>query len=129
MTDNLIRIAIVIIGYVVSLISSGRIVKYFIGAYEDNDAQSIKPKEKIYRFDVGAIIGKCENIITITFIMAEQYTGLALIFTAKSLVRKDDIKDNARYYLGGTLVNFTFSVIMGFIIKSLLLYFKSQSGL
>ena len=35
-----------------------------------------------HKYDLGMIIGKCENILTLTFILADQFTGLALIFAA-----------------------------------------------
>jgi hypothetical protein len=66
------------------------------------------------------IIGKCENFLTITLILAGAITGLALIFAAKSIVRSEDIKKDPKYYLGGTLVNFSYSVLMGFVILILL---------
>jgi len=43
--------------------------------------------------------------------------GLALIFAAKSLVRRDAIEKNAGYYLGGTFINLTWSVLMGYLTK------------
>ena len=66
------------------------------------------------------IIGKCENFITMTFILADAVTGLALVFTAKSIVRSEDMKKNPTYYLGGTLVNFSYSILMGFLVLYLL---------
>ena len=68
-------------------------------------------------FDVGAIIGKCENFLVITFILADAFTGSALIFTAKSIVRREDIEKDPGYYLGGTLVNFSYSVLIGYLIR------------
>ena len=69
------------------------------------------------RFDTGTVIGKCENILALTFILADETTGLALIVAAKSLVRKEDIQKNPGYFLGGTLVNLVWSVIMGFAMR------------
>lgn len=127
MQTDLIEIIIVAAGYLVTLLVSGWVVRYFIGGAGVNNQPDNNQRENQYRFEVGTIIGKCENIITLTFIITEQYTGLALIFAAKSLVRKDEIEKsekNARYYLGGTLVNFTFSMVMGFVIRAFLAYFQ-----
>ena len=126
MQTSIIEIIIITVGYLATLLASGWIVRYFIGGSKTNERADDNREKVDYRFDVGTIIGKCENIITITFIIAEQYTGLALIFAAKSLVRKDEIEKNARYYLGGTLVNFTFSVVMGFVIRAFLAYFQGR---
>lgn len=67
----------------------------------------------------GMIIGKCENIITVTCVLANNLTGLAIIFAAKSLVR--DSSDNRRddYYLCGTLVNLVWGLLVGFLAKAL----------
>lgn len=70
---------------------------------------------------VGQVIGKCENIIAITCILANQITGLALIFAAKSLVRNADKDTKDDYYLCGTLVNLVWSLILGFLAKILVL--------
>jgi hypothetical protein len=112
------RVAIVVAGYLVTISLSGPIVRFFVGGRVINDENTLAEDEK-GRFGLGTIIGKCENILTVTFILAGEITGLALIFAAKSLIRKEAIKTDARYYLGGTLVNFSFSVLMGFLIKIL----------
>lgn len=65
----------------------------------------------------GFIIGKCENIIIISFVLFEEVTGLALVFAAKSLARQKDINKNAGFFLAGTMVNFTASLVIGYIIK------------
>lgn len=66
--------------------------------------------------DVGAIVGKCANLLTLTFVMLGAYTALAVIFAAKGTIRKEDIEKNSLFYLAGTLVNFTYSVIVGALL-------------
>jgi hypothetical protein len=58
--------------------------------------------------DVGQIIGKCENVLVLSFVLANAYTALAVVFAAKSIVRREDMVKNSKYYLAGTLVNFTY---------------------
>ncbi|UJF23933.1 hypothetical protein L0B52_06200 [Suttonella sp. R2A3] len=65
----------------------------------------------------GYIIGKCENLIIVTLVLSDAITGLALIFAAKNLVRQEDIKRNAGFFLVGTMVNFTASLMVAFIAK------------
>lgn len=72
------------------------------------------------RFDSSTVVGKCENILTLTFVIMNEMTGLALIFAAKSLVRKDDIEQNPGFYLGGTLVNLVWGVLVGVLARLLL---------
>lgn len=118
---DILQCVIVGLGYILTIATSGLIVRHFIGGTSgkssDSDSESSTSKDK---YDLGAIIGKCENLLIITLILASAFTGLALIFTAKSIVRSDDIKKEPKYYLGGTLVNFTYSVLMGFFIRILL---------
>ena len=67
------------------------------------------------------IIGRCENLLIVTFVLANAYTALALIFAAKSIVRSQAMKERADYFIVGTMVNVTFSIIMGFLIKFLVI--------
>lgn len=113
-----LRGIVVLAGYLLTLGLSGTLVRRVVGGPSALGNQRVAGAPAMPRaYDIGAIIGKCENILTITFILANALTGLALIFTAKSIVRGDDIKKDARYFLGGTLVNFTFSVLMGFLVR------------
>lgn len=64
--------------------------------------------------DTGWLIGRLENIIVLTMVIAGQYTALSIIFAAKSWVRVEDTaSENTTYYLAGTLVNFTYSIVFG----------------
>ena len=67
--------------------------------------------------DTGYVIGKCENILILSLVLTGAYTALALIFAAKAIIREDEIKNNSLYFLAGTMINVTYSVIVGLIIK------------
>jgi len=114
----LVRVIIVVLGYLITLATSGVVVHFFIG--ERKKGHSAEASPPIRRGDLGMIIGKCENLLAISFIVAGEFTALALIFAAKSIVRMDAIKDDPEYYLGGTIVNFTYSVLAGLVIKQIL---------
>jgi hypothetical protein len=47
-------------------------------------------------------------------------TALGLIFTAKGFLRKDDIRKDPLYFLAGTMINFTYSIVIGILLKILL---------
>lgn len=81
------------------------------GRIDDTDSEAIR---------IGRIIGKCENILILLLMLFDQATGLALIFAAKSLVRKDAISKNAEFYLAGTMVNFTASLALAFLLRLVL---------
>ncbi len=110
---------VVVPGYAMTLGLSGVLVRTFCRRPPPATpaAETAPPRP---HFDPSAVIGKCENILALTFILAGEATGLALIFAAKSLVRSEKIREDAGYYLGGTLVNLTWSVLMGYAIRGLL---------
>ena len=117
---------IIVCAYIVLVLTSGTVVSTILkgighktlseAAGEDrpDDAQ------KKVRLAAGRIIGKCENILILSFILLEAYTALALVVTAKTLIRKDEIEKNEMYFLAGTMTNVSYSVLVGFITKLLI---------
>ncbi|MCK4811434.1 MAG: hypothetical protein KAS74_04105 [Methanosarcinales archaeon] len=55
-----------------------------------------------------------------TFMILGAYTALALIFAAKTIVRKEDLNKNSLFFLAGTMINVTYSIMVGLIIKILI---------
>lgn len=102
------HLAIVAAGYLGLLATSGVVVTRAL-AFVPSDDDVPTGRER----DVGALVGKCENVLTLTFVLAGAYTALAVVFAAKGIVRKDDIEKNSLFYLAGTLVNLTYSVLVG----------------
>jgi hypothetical protein len=131
---NIVPYLIMAGGYVFTILTSGYVFRLFIGSSgakveEDREEETgddlVKEtlpdgKKWFGRLDVGVIIGKCENILALTMILNSEYTGLAIIFTAKSIIRLDAMKKNPKYYLGGTLVNLCYTILMGYVIRFLL---------
>lgn len=71
--------------------------------------------------DTGWLIGRLENILVLTLVFIGQYTALSVIFAAKSWVRVEDTaSENTTYYLAGTMVNFTYSIVFGLVAIRLL---------
>ncbi len=109
---------IVLIGYLFTILTSGFVVGLIMRSQK---MKEIDPSQSvIIDINLGRIIGKCENILAITLILSNAVTGLALIFTAKTIIRSDDIRRDSRYYLGGTIVNLTYSVLMAYLIRIVL---------
>jgi hypothetical protein len=107
------RLGLVIAGYLFCFVIGSVVVRFTIKMISpDFEKQLGKPV-----LDTGLIIGICESFITITLVLLSQITGLAIIFTAKSIIRSKKIEEKAEYYLVGTLVNFTFSLFVGIILK------------
>jgi hypothetical protein len=114
---NLIEIAILIVGYFVLLGTSGIIVNYIFSKISTEPMSQKIGKEAR---DTGFVVGKCENILILTFMFLDAYTALALIFAAKAIVRREDMSKNSLFFLAGTMINVTYSIIIGLVIKILI---------
>lgn len=119
MIENLIIIEVVIItgGYFVLLSTSGMLVNYILSKISKEPLNQKIPREVL---DTGFVVGKCENILIFSFMLLEAYTALALIFAAKTIVRGEDMRKNSLFFLSGTMINVTYSVIIGLIINTLI---------
>jgi hypothetical protein len=133
---DLIHLIVLFIGISFLLGTSGPLVRYILNyandkAHEDIVRQKllyydtlsglVHRKDKKYIRDyTGTIIGKCENILVFVFIIFDQYTALALIFTAKTVVRIEAIRADPLYYLAGTMLNVTYSIIIALMVKFLI---------
>lgn len=63
----------------------------------------------------GRLIGILERTITLILIMAGQWAAMALLATAKSVARFDELKERefAEYYLVGTLTSLLVAILIG----------------
>lgn len=68
-----------------------------------------------------AIVGKCENVLVVIFVLSNSYTALAVIFAAEGLVslRSED-EEYPFHHLTGTMVNFTYSILFALFIQELI---------
>lgn len=114
---NPIHIAILLAGYIVLVGTSGKLLIYILTNFSAKPVNQTLSKEVL---DTGFIIGKCENILIITFMFLDAYTALALIFAAKTIVRREDMSKNSLFFLAGTMINVTYSIIMGLAVKILI---------
>jgi hypothetical protein len=104
----------IIVGYLLSFVLGTLLVRWVIFVLDK------KFRTRVWKVDMGLIIGLCETFLAITFILIKEFTALALIFAAKSIVRVKKMEEEPEYYLLGTVVNFSFSVLAGIIISILL---------
>ena len=114
---NTIHIAILLVGYFVLAGTSGKLLNYILGNFSASPVSQKLSKEVL---DTGFIIGKCENILILTFMFLDAYTALALIFAAKTIVRREDMSKNSLFFLAGTMINVTYSIIIGLVVKILI---------
>ncbi len=111
--------------FIVLLSTSGALVRLVLSKVAHQSLEAVaaadQPAEPVHkRLEIGNIIGKCENILVLVLMILDAYTALAIVFTAKTMVRKEEIEKNSMYFLAGTLINVSYSVLVGFIIKLLL---------
>jgi tetrahydromethanopterin S-methyltransferase subunit B len=109
--------------YLFLILTSGIVLKFVlshVSTKKQNSTQDdVIPSDQRIR-DTGFIVGKCENILIPTLILLDAYTALAIIFTAKTIVRAEDMKsENTLYFLAGTMVNFTYSLYIGVLMKAI----------
>ena len=116
-TDPWVKLLVILAAYIVTLMLSGVVVRFFVLPPGPTVPTPKGPGQP--RYDASTVIGKCENIITVSFVLANAPTGLALIFAGKSLVRSADIKKNPGFFLGGTLVNLVWGLLVAMIARVL----------
>lgn len=108
--------AVYLVGYVVLLATSTRVVGYFLERWTGTDLSAgVDANQR----DTGRVIGKCENVLVLTLVFVGAYTALGLVFAAKSVVRREDMTSgDTTWYLAGTLVNFTYSIVVGVVTST-----------
>jgi hypothetical protein len=105
-------ISLVIGGYGLLLATSGVVVRgtLSLAGAEITEAEA----------DTGRAIGKIENVLILTLTLYSAYTALGLVFTAKSIVRWQDItSEDTTYYLTGSIANVTYSFVYGVALAGL----------
>jgi len=71
--------------------------------------------------DTGRAVGKVKNVLILTLTLLSAYTALGLVFTAKSIVRWQDITSgNTTYYLTRSVANVTYSLVYGVVMAALI---------
>ena len=115
---------IIAAAFVLLVATSGKLISYVLQQVANKPLEEVAnedaPQQVQQRLNIGSIIGKCENILILAFLILEAYTAIALVVTAKTIVRKEEIEKNSMYFLAGTMINVSYSVLVGFILKLLL---------
>lgn len=110
--ESLVRGTVYFIGYVLVVFVGPLFVGGVLSFLE------FKPDEKTQIKGAGAIIGIIERIIAITFMFLSEPTAIAILFTAKSIIRFESTKDRpfAEYYLVGTMSSVAFAIVIGALL-------------
>ncbi len=115
MMITMLQAVILMAGYVILLGTSGKLVNYILSSIS-TETMTISKEVR----DTGFVVGKCENLLIMTFMFLNAYTALALIFAAKTIVRREDMSKNSLFYLAGTMINVTYSILAGLMVKLLI---------
>lgn len=114
---ELLKIILVIAGYIFLILTSGIVLNFILNKISHGKlSETITTNEK----DTGFVIGKCENILIMTFMLLDAYVALAIVFAAKTIVRSEDMHKNSLFFLAGTMINVTYSIMVGAVVKSFL---------
>ncbi|RBI64299.1 hypothetical protein DMJ13_07415 [halophilic archaeon] len=109
---SVVDAGVVVLGYLALLATSGRVVTTALSWADETYGDDVSDEQR----DIGVIVGKAENVLLLTFVLVGAYTALAVVFAAKSIVRREDMKNDSLFYLAGTLVNFTYSFVVGLLV-------------
>ena len=79
------------------LLTSGAVVRMVLSRVAHQSIEDVagadRPAETVKkRLEIGSIIGKCENILILVFLIMDAFTALAIVITAKTIVRKEEIE-------------------------------------
>lgn len=113
------KIVLVILSVLLYL-TSGWILKQLLGMLS-----GVKNQETDY---IGMTIGYCERLLTIIFVVFNQYTALGLIIAAKSILRFPSGREESRvhkeseYVLVGTMLSLVFGILNGLLVLYTLSY-------
>ena len=102
---NIVKATVLVGAYAVLLGTSGIMVNSILSRISTEPVSQRVSKEVR---DTGFVIGKCENLLILTFMLLEAYTALALVFAAKAIVRREDMSKNSLFFLAGTMINITY---------------------
>lgn len=112
-----VGIGVAVVGSVFLMLTSGRVVDGVLRGIAKEDVEGALSKRVR---DTGTVVGKCENILIVALVTAGAYTALSVIFAAKAFVRREDMSTNSLYFLAGTMVNVTYSLLVALALKGVL---------
>ncbi|THU34784.1 DUF3307 domain-containing protein [Niastella caeni] len=112
-----IGVGYLLVTFPLSLLMASATQKWRREAEENSVRSSVSLNE------AGKWIGIFERILVFTFVISSHFEGIGFLIAAKSILRFNDIKGNearkeAEYILIGTLMSFSFSIMIGLIIRS-----------
>ncbi|MBN2007710.1 hypothetical protein JW960_00020 [candidate division KSB1 bacterium] len=118
MKNILINSGILLYAYPLGFIIGSVIIRRIL-IFIDPANQQLMGGRGIKIRNEGFWIGMCEHFLVVTFIFANQFTALGIVFAARGIVRSDQIKQNASYFLLGMLLSLCFATFVALTAKGL----------
>jgi len=113
--QELSKVAVIILGTVGLTVTSGLVLARIMRPIaKDGFAAGLDERVR----DTGVVVGKCENVLIVGFVLVGAYTALTVLFARKALVRREDMSRNSLYFLAGTMVNVTYSIVAALAIRA-----------
>ncbi|MCP9200345.1 DUF3307 domain-containing protein [Gramella sp. GC03-9] len=109
----------IIVGYLIIILPAG----YLIGKATKRWQNEVEDDLRQNSLDsAGRFIGIFERILVLTFILTYNLSSIGFLIAAKSILRFSDkseigARKQTEYVLIGTLMSFTFTIIVGFLVR------------
>jgi hypothetical protein len=121
-TQFTIQTFAIIIGYLIAYKPLSILIQLLLKPYLQQFEASDKANSGLQT--AGEYIGGLERFLVITFVLLSQYTGIGFLLAAKSVFRFGDMRRQTdrkltEYIMLGTLLSFTFAMLVGLTIKQL----------
>jgi len=114
---------ILITGYLIVIFPFG----FIIGKATKTWQEEIEKEDKINSLEkAGRYIGIFERILVLTFVLSQNMAAIGFLIAAKSILRFSDKSQSGgrkqtEYVLIGTLMSFALTIILGFLMNTLIL--------
>ncbi len=113
------RVWITILSYLLISYPCSYILAYILKRWTPGTATSLT--------NAGQLIGLLERVLALTFILTNHFEGVGFLIAAKSILRFTELKNSNRkeseYVLIGTLLSFTYVILIGILTSHLLEYY------
>jgi uncharacterized membrane protein YoaK (UPF0700 family) len=113
----MLLVTVLVSAYLLVILLGHLIVRGILERFTPDDGKKMEGMK-----GAGMAIGTLERVLTLTFILLNQYAAIALIFTAKSIARFEELKDRqfSEYYLTGTLSSILVALVAGILAHGLI---------
>jgi hypothetical protein len=117
---------LLVAGYLAAVFAGGPVIEAALsGLLSADESATIQAFRSRGLQAGGKAIGYLERFLTLTFILADNYTAIGLVLAAKGIIRYGEIRNPAdqqiaEYVLIGTMLSLSWAVLVGGALRWLL---------